>query len=102
MAAVHMLSRMPLPDLCEVYIGFLHVDFPEPAMRPEPPSKTKPGLPGTVPDAAGNAGAPATNGPPVRPLAPASRADAARAKLAELRLSEADAADAVAWVRSGG
>ncbi len=69
-------------------------------MRPEPSSKTKPGLPETIPDAAGNAGAPATNGPSARPPAPASRADAARAKLAELRLSEADAADAVAWARS--
>ena len=97
-----MLSRMPLPDLCEVYIGFLHVDFPEPAMRPEPPSKIKPGLPGTVPDAAGNAGPTETKGPSARPPAPASRADAARAKLAKLRLSEADLADAVAWVRSGG
>lgn len=97
-----MLSRKPLPEFFEGYIGSLHLDFPEPAMRPEPPSKMKPDLPGTVPDAAGSAGAPATNGPPVRPPAPASRADAARAKLAELRLSEADVEDAVSWARSGG
>lgn len=96
-----MLSRTPLPDFCEGYIGPLHLDFPEPAMRPEPPSKTKPSRSGTVPDAAGNAGAPAPNGPSDRPPIPASRADTARAKLAELALSEADAADAVAWARSG-
>ena len=95
-----MVSHTPLPGFCRGYIGSLHLDFPEPAMRPEPPSKMKPDLPGTVPDAAGSAGAPATNGPPVRPPAPTSRADAARAKLAELRLSEADVEDAVAWARS--
>ena len=95
-----MPARTPLPDFCEGYIGSLHLDFPEPAMRPEPPSKTKPDLPGTISDAAGNAGASAKNGPSARPPAPASRADAVRAKLAGLRLSEADAADAVAWARS--
>ena len=71
-------------------------------MRPEPPSKIKPGLPKTAPDAAGNAGTTGTKGPSVRPPAPASRADAARAKSAELGLSEADVADAIAWARSGG
>lgn len=93
---------MPLPDSCKGYIGSLHLDFPEPVMRPEPPSKIKPGLPETAPDAAGNAGASAKNGPSARPPAPATRADVVRAKLAELDLTEADVADAIAWARSGG
>ena len=97
-----MVSHTPLPGFCEGYIGSLYVHFPEPAMRPEPPPKIKPGLPGTVPDTAGNPGAPATAGPVVRSSAPVSRADAARAKFAELRLSEADVEDAVSWARSGG
>ena len=88
-----------MPDLSEGYIGSLHLDVPEPAMRPELSSKIRPGLPGTVPDATGNPGAPAAAGPSVRPPAPASRADAARAKLAGFGLSEADASAAVAWTR---
>ena len=96
-----MPSRTPLPYFCQGYIRSLYVPFPEPAMRPEPPSKIKPGLPGTAPGAAGNAGAPATKDPVVRPPAPASRSDAARAKLAELRLSEAEVGAAVAWARYG-